>query len=95
MTFTSSINNKDIPFGSAGDCYSSADCPQGQFSINLSGTGLIVSPNTTWVSQGSHASQRLARLQVKDFCHRSTDQSVIFMFKEISRSMNYASNCYS
>lgn len=62
MTFTNSINGKNIPFGTAGDCYSAAQCPQGRFNINLSGTGLIVSQNTTWSSQGTHASQRIERL---------------------------------
>ncbi|KAK3601758.1 hypothetical protein CHS0354_016122 [Potamilus streckersoni] len=63
---------KHIPYGSAGDCYSSSDCPQGRFSIDLSGTGLIVSKNTTWVVHGPHASQRVQRLQddeiVKGVC---------------------------
>ncbi|KAL4226991.1 A disintegrin and metalloproteinase with thrombospondin motifs 9 [Mactra antiquata] len=63
LTFARSVNGKNIPYGSAGDCYSSNECPQGQFSINLSGTGLIVTQNTTWMSQGNHATQRIQRLQ--------------------------------
>lgn len=64
LTFSSSVNGKHIPYGSAGDCYSSAECPQGRFNINLSGTGLVVTQNTTWLSQGTQASQRIERLQV-------------------------------
>ena len=63
-TFSTSVNGKHIPYGSAGDCYSESECPQGRFNINLSGTGLLVSPNTTWLSQGNNATQRIDRLQV-------------------------------
>ncbi|XP_060563969.1 A disintegrin and metalloproteinase with thrombospondin motifs 9-like isoform X2 [Ruditapes philippinarum] len=63
LTFSSSVNGNHIPFGSAGDCYSSAQCPQGRFNINLSGTGLVVTQNTTWLSQGTNAAQSIERLQ--------------------------------
>ncbi|XP_070193825.1 A disintegrin and metalloproteinase with thrombospondin motifs 9-like [Littorina saxatilis] len=54
---------KFIPFGTAGDCYSSNTCPQGKFSINLVGTGFIVSINTTWMLQGNRATQQIWRLR--------------------------------
>ncbi|XP_058855652.1 A disintegrin and metalloproteinase with thrombospondin motifs 9-like [Acipenser ruthenus] len=44
-----------VPFATAGDCYSAARCPQGRFSINLSGTGLQVAEETKWISQGNYA----------------------------------------
>ncbi|XP_052779988.1 A disintegrin and metalloproteinase with thrombospondin motifs 9-like [Mya arenaria] len=63
VTFSSSINGKNIPFGSAGDCYSSAGCPQGRFQINLSGTGFAVATETAWRSNGNNATQHIQRLQ--------------------------------
>ena len=72
LTFSTSMNGKHIPFGSAGDCYSAAECPQGQFRINLSGTGLAVVSNTTWVSQGTNATQRISRLQVRGMRSQSS-----------------------
>ena len=45
---------------------STANCPQGRFSINLSGTGLRVSPYTGWVGQGNRPSLWLQRVSVSD-----------------------------
>lgn len=43
-------------FGSAGDCFSNTgDCPQGVFRINLEGTGVMLSKDTEWETDGSHA----------------------------------------
>ncbi|ESO96234.1 hypothetical protein LOTGIDRAFT_174945 [Lottia gigantea] len=71
-TFSVSDNNKFVPYGSSGDCYSSHDCPQGRFNINLVNTGFIVSVNTTWILHGSKASQRIWRLRdgeiIKGIC---------------------------
>ncbi|CAC5409850.1 A disintegrin and metalloproteinase with thrombospondin motifs 4 [Mytilus coruscus] len=64
-SFATSHSGKYIPFASAGDCYSSKNyCPQGRFSINLSGTGLLVSKNTTWKSYGKHTSKSIKILNV-------------------------------
>ncbi|XP_029103687.1 A disintegrin and metalloproteinase with thrombospondin motifs 9 isoform X2 [Scleropages formosus] len=57
-----------VPFATAGDCYSATRCPQGRFSINLSGTGFIVAEDTKWVSQGNYA--------VADI-HKSQDGSTV------------------
>ncbi|XP_058791063.1 A disintegrin and metalloproteinase with thrombospondin motifs 9 [Phymastichus coffea] len=40
-----------IPYGKSGDCYSQRDCPQGRFSINLSGTLLMLAPEVHWPKQ--------------------------------------------
>uniref|UniRef100_A0A3B3BTR9 ADAM metallopeptidase with thrombospondin type 1 motif, 9 n=1 Tax=Oryzias melastigma TaxID=30732 RepID=A0A3B3BTR9_ORYME len=53
--FASSHEGKNVPFATAGDCYSAAGCPQGRFSINLSGTGLKLSEGISWISQGNYA----------------------------------------
>ncbi|KAI5093665.1 A disintegrin and metalloproteinase with thrombospondin motifs 9 [Silurus meridionalis] len=44
-----------VPFATAGDCYSAARCPQGQFRLNLSGTGFQVAESTQWNSHGNYA----------------------------------------
>ncbi|XP_059469110.1 A disintegrin and metalloproteinase with thrombospondin motifs 9-like isoform X2 [Neocloeon triangulifer] len=48
---------KYIPYGEAGDCYSNVLCPQGRFSVNLSGTPFRVSPTTGWISNGGSMDQ--------------------------------------
>ncbi|KAE8298082.1 A disintegrin and metalloproteinase with thrombospondin motifs 9 [Larimichthys crocea] len=53
--FAFTREGKNIPFGTAGDCYSAARCPQGRFRINLSGTGFKVAEETSWISQGNYA----------------------------------------
>uniref|UniRef100_A0A3B3V505 ADAM metallopeptidase with thrombospondin type 1 motif 9 n=1 Tax=Poecilia latipinna TaxID=48699 RepID=A0A3B3V505_9TELE len=61
-----------VPFATAGDCYSLADCPQGRFRINLSGTGFKVAEEITWISQGNYAVTRIQKSQdgsrVTGFC---------------------------
>jgi len=54
-----------IAYGEAGDCYSVIDCPQGQFKINLKGTGLSVSPKTRWLVQGNKATKHIERSHVR------------------------------
>uniref|UniRef100_A0A3P8V006 ADAM metallopeptidase with thrombospondin type 1 motif 9 n=1 Tax=Cynoglossus semilaevis TaxID=244447 RepID=A0A3P8V006_CYNSE len=53
--FALTPEGKNIPFATAGDCYSAARCPQGQFRVNLSGTGLKVAGGASWISQGNYA----------------------------------------
>ncbi|XP_043933862.1 A disintegrin and metalloproteinase with thrombospondin motifs 9 [Protopterus annectens] len=50
-----------VPFATAGDCYSAARCPQGQFSINLHGTGFSIHEDTQWATQGNYAVMNLQR----------------------------------
>ncbi|XP_063700230.1 A disintegrin and metalloproteinase with thrombospondin motifs 15 [Culicoides brevitarsis] len=48
---------KNQNFGTAGDCYGTTeDCPQGDFSINLTGTKFRIRPKTTWEVTGHHSS---------------------------------------
>ncbi|KAK3786425.1 hypothetical protein RRG08_011741 [Elysia crispata] len=54
---------RTIPYGSAGDCYSANNCPQGRFSINLVDTGFAISNNSSWTLHGNRASQRIWRLK--------------------------------
>ncbi|XP_060047729.1 A disintegrin and metalloproteinase with thrombospondin motifs 20 isoform X2 [Erinaceus europaeus] len=63
LLFAQTLFGKAVPFGTAGDCYSAARCPQGQFSINLAGTGLKISSTAKWLAQGSYASVIIHRSQ--------------------------------
>ncbi|XP_067292715.1 A disintegrin and metalloproteinase with thrombospondin motifs 20-like [Pseudorasbora parva] len=69
VKFSQTLFGRSVPFASAGDCYSAAKCPQGQFSINLSGTGLTVAESTKWVSQGNYVTLKV---------HRSEDGTRIY-----------------
>ncbi|XP_053497011.1 A disintegrin and metalloproteinase with thrombospondin motifs 20 [Ictalurus furcatus] len=69
VQFSKTLLGHPLPFGSAGDCYSAARCPQGQFSINLTGTGLKVAEMTKWVPQGNYVSIKV---------HRSEDGTRIY-----------------
>ncbi|XP_045114933.1 A disintegrin and metalloproteinase with thrombospondin motifs 9-like [Portunus trituberculatus] len=62
FTYARAVGGRLVSYGEAGDCFSMASCPQGEFSINLSGTLLAVSPHTRWEAEGSHASHRIKRL---------------------------------
>ncbi|XP_060513873.2 A disintegrin and metalloproteinase with thrombospondin motifs 20 isoform X1 [Panthera onca] len=63
LLFAQTIFGKAVPFATAGDCYSAARCPQGQFSINLAGTGMRISNTAKWLAQGSYASVIIHRSQ--------------------------------
>ncbi|KAM4734787.1 A disintegrin and metalloproteinase with thrombospondin motifs 20 isoform 2-T2 [Anableps anableps] len=69
LQFSQTLHGRPVPFATAGDCYSAARCPQGQFSINLIGTGLKVAPNTKWTSQGNYVLVKV---------HRSEDGTRIY-----------------
>ncbi|XP_028666607.2 A disintegrin and metalloproteinase with thrombospondin motifs 20-like isoform X1 [Erpetoichthys calabaricus] len=59
LLFTQTLLGRTVPFATAGDCYSAAKCPQGQFSINLTGTGLRVTETTKWMAQGNYATVKV------------------------------------
>ncbi|XP_062858960.1 A disintegrin and metalloproteinase with thrombospondin motifs 20-like [Trichomycterus rosablanca] len=69
MQFSQTLLGRPVPFATAGDCYSAARCPQGQFSINLTGTGLKVAKTTKWVPNGNYVSVKV---------HRSEDGTRIY-----------------
>ncbi|KAI8516799.1 hypothetical protein Bbelb_053800 [Branchiostoma belcheri] len=48
-TFAQTTSGLDIPYGHAGDCYSSKQgCAKGRFKVNLTGTRLQLAPNVRW-----------------------------------------------
>uniref|UniRef100_A0A915DUV8 GON domain-containing protein n=1 Tax=Ditylenchus dipsaci TaxID=166011 RepID=A0A915DUV8_9BILA len=61
FTFAHTEHGNAVPYGSAGDCYSMSDCPQGRFSIDLRLTGLRVVDDLQWVDQGYRTSSRIER----------------------------------
>ncbi|KAM6215650.1 A disintegrin and metalloproteinase with thrombospondin motifs 20 [Rhynchocyon petersi] len=63
LLFSRTISGNAVPFATAGDCYSAARCPQGQFSINLAGTGMKISSTAKWLAQGNYASVIIHRSQ--------------------------------
>uniref|UniRef100_A0A3Q4N4X1 ADAM metallopeptidase with thrombospondin type 1 motif 20 n=1 Tax=Neolamprologus brichardi TaxID=32507 RepID=A0A3Q4N4X1_NEOBR len=69
LRFSQTPLGQPVPFATAGDCYSAAKCPQGQFSINLIGTGFKVAQATKWTSQGNYVSVKV---------HRSEDGTRIY-----------------
>ncbi|XP_039628815.1 A disintegrin and metalloproteinase with thrombospondin motifs 9 isoform X1 [Polypterus senegalus] len=59
--FSQTSEGHHVPFATAGDCYSAAKCPQGRFSVDLSGTGFYITEETKWVSQGNYAVAEMKR----------------------------------
>ncbi|KAG2460176.1 ATS20 metalloproteinase, partial [Polypterus senegalus] len=64
LLFTQTLLGRTVPFATAGDCYSAAKCPQAQFSINLTGTGLRVTETTKWMAQGNYATVKVHRSHI-------------------------------
>ena len=64
QTFSDRYGSIPPGFATAGDCYSSAQCPQGRFKMNLIGTGLQLGPNVTWTSRGYDTSQQIRVMEV-------------------------------
>ncbi|XP_032660482.1 A disintegrin and metalloproteinase with thrombospondin motifs 20 isoform X2 [Chelonoidis abingdonii] len=63
LLFAQTVFGRAVPFATAGDCYSAARCPQGQFSINLTGTGLRLSSTARWIAQGNYATVDIHKSQ--------------------------------
>ncbi|XP_072124224.1 A disintegrin and metalloproteinase with thrombospondin motifs 20-like isoform X1 [Mobula birostris] len=63
LQFARTVHGRAVPFATAGDCYSAAKCPQGRFSINLSGTGLKAAEASKWIAQGNYATVNVQRSQ--------------------------------
>lgn len=57
FTFSKQLKGKQIPYGTAGDCYSSIQgCAQGSFSVDLTHTSFKLAKNVKWEELGTHAS---------------------------------------
>ncbi|CAH2278011.1 A disintegrin and metallo ase with thrombospondin motifs 20-like [Pelobates cultripes] len=64
LSFAYTVHGRAVPFATAGDCYSATKCPQGQFSINLSGTDFRISNTAKWIAQGNYATVNVHKSQV-------------------------------
>lgn len=63
------ITGKPQQFASGGDCYSnSGSCPQGDFFVNLEGTGFRIRPSTTWETSGANSTIGF-QIRVNIFIH--------------------------
>ncbi|CAA93287.2 A disintegrin and metalloproteinase with thrombospondin motifs gon-1 [Caenorhabditis elegans] len=60
-TFAKREYGVHVPYGTAGDCYSMKDCPQGIFSIDLKSAGLKLVDDLNWEDQGHRTSSRIDR----------------------------------
>uniref|UniRef100_A0A1I7YLD8 Peptidase M12B domain-containing protein n=1 Tax=Steinernema glaseri TaxID=37863 RepID=A0A1I7YLD8_9BILA len=60
-TFADKVYGEMVPYATAGDCYSAAECPQGVFSADLRGTGLRIVDDLQWVDQGHRTYSRIER----------------------------------
>jgi len=65
--FSKTLKGYPVPFGEAGDCYSSAGCPQGRFAINLVGTAFRVAEVTRWNEYGDKSRISVHRHEVSVF----------------------------
>ncbi|KAG8439752.1 hypothetical protein GDO86_005793, partial [Hymenochirus boettgeri] len=61
LRFSHTLFGRPIPLATAGDCYSAIKCPQGQFSINLTGTDFRISDTTRWIALGNYAAINIYR----------------------------------
>lgn len=60
FTFSRQIKGKQIPYGTAGDCYSAQEgCIQGMLSINLTETSFRLSRSVRWIHNGNRASSQI------------------------------------
>ncbi|XP_074026740.1 ADAM metallopeptidase with thrombospondin type 1 motif A isoform X3 [Leptinotarsa decemlineata] len=64
FTFSKQLKGTHIPFGTAGDCYSSIEgCAQGKFSIDLAYTSFKLSSKVRWETLGSYASAEIHKTE--------------------------------
>ncbi|CAG9862410.1 unnamed protein product [Phyllotreta striolata] len=62
FTFSKQINGTHVPYGTAGDCYSSIqNCAQGQFEIDLMHTSFKLAKSVRWEKLGPYASAQIRR----------------------------------
>lgn len=59
--FSYTIGSASVPYGTAKDCFGSLSCPQGEFQIDLRGTGLSVSVKTHWDQSSPDSASHISR----------------------------------
>ncbi|XP_026672200.1 A disintegrin and metalloproteinase with thrombospondin motifs 9-like [Ceratina calcarata] len=61
-TFSRTTGSNRVEYGTAGDCNNVAYCPQGRFSINLSGTQLKLSSSVSWTTTTFRTSSEVHKI---------------------------------
>ncbi|CAH8482846.1 unnamed protein product [Dicrocoelium dendriticum] len=59
--FAYTIGPTSVPYATAKDCFGSSSCPQGEFQIDLRGTGLRVSVKTHWAQSSPDSVSHIHR----------------------------------
>lgn len=67
FTFSHQVYGQQVPFASAGDCYSIGKCPMGGFSVNLHSTGFMLNPAVQWISEGHFSTQEIVKKMVTKY----------------------------
>ncbi|XP_017588634.1 PREDICTED: A disintegrin and metalloproteinase with thrombospondin motifs 20-like [Corvus brachyrhynchos] len=93
--FAQTIFGRAVPFATAGDCYSAARCPQGQFSINLAGTGLRLSSTVKWIAQGNYATADIHKSHVSQCCFPLPAPTAWTRSTSVDCSESYSDFCES
>ncbi|XP_056632510.1 A disintegrin and metalloproteinase with thrombospondin motifs 9 isoform X2 [Diorhabda sublineata] len=66
FTFSKQLKGKKIPYGTAGDCYSSVqDCAQGKFEVDLTHTSFKLANNVRWEAQGPNSSAKIRKTDTR------------------------------
>lgn len=78
--FSETVKGVRVDYGTSGDCYSALDCPQGMFSIDLSGTGFKISDSVTWQNQGSRSYKDIRIYKVK---HEDLGQALCHVVRAV------------
>lgn len=61
FSFASTYGNAQL-LASAGDCYhNNPECPRGEFSVNLTGTGFKIKQNNKWTPYGNNATMAFSQ----------------------------------
>ncbi|XP_050511629.1 A disintegrin and metalloproteinase with thrombospondin motifs 9 isoform X2 [Diabrotica virgifera virgifera] len=62
FTFSKQLRGRRVPYGTAGDCYSSStNCPQGRFEVDLTHTSFRLVSSVRWEKVGPYASAEIRR----------------------------------
>uniref|UniRef100_A0AC35U444 Peptidase M12B domain-containing protein n=1 Tax=Rhabditophanes sp. KR3021 TaxID=114890 RepID=A0AC35U444_9BILA len=96
FTFAKTLYGNNIPYATAGDCYSASDCPQGRFSVDLTHTNLRVTDESKWIDDGQRPSSRIERADNNarilgfcgGFCGKCTPDPFKGLMVEIDHKQN-------
>lgn len=80
---TQTKGKKKIPYGTAGDCYSQkSGCPQGRFSVDLTGTSFKISAGVRWRSHGYFSTAQVNIEVCSRLCVIASSSNVFCFFRK-------------